>query len=87
MDHGWRAKEDGDRMKKAIPQIYQTGRFYRITQTKDLSTWTGFVSRRHNHVIPEPFRRGSITSRERTYNALALQVEAAIVPYVRLVFG
>jgi hypothetical protein len=86
MDHGWRAKEDGDRMKNAISQIYQADST-ESHKRRIPTNWTGFVSR-HN-LISDPLRRGSITSRERIYNASASQAEAeaAAVPYLEPVFG
>jgi hypothetical protein len=85
MDHGWRAKEDGNRMKNAISQIYQADST-ESHKRRIPTNWTGFVSRRHN-LISDPLRRGSITSRERKYNASASQAEAAVVPYLEPVFG
>lgn len=85
MDHGWRAKEDGDRMKNTISQIYQADST-ESHKRRIPTNWTGFVSRRHN-LISDPLRRGSITLRERKYNASASQAEAAVVPYLEPVFG
>jgi len=85
MDHGWRSEKDGDRMKKPSQQFIRT--ILRNHANERISTtWTGFVSRRHKHVTPEPFRlenqsrlgRGNIMHRRYGWGRLGAKLEAGV---------